>query len=213
MTGTPRSLPRHVRPGVSTSAHETTSNSDRRGEKAEDHPVCLRRAAELREQQGNEKQLVKSAQPGDALAPAHVGPQHADRAERPEQHRQTAGRRQDFTPQRSGIERRNERKRARARSGCWSRRSTTAATPRPPRPARRRSGRAGERERPPAWLSFQDCARTWSILAVNLGRPRRWRAAPTGRAARACDRCAARHRAVHRWRPIALGRPRGATDE
>ena len=79
------------------------------------------------------QELVERAEAVEPVAPADVGPQHAERAERPQQHRQATGRRHALraAPRRH---RGSEGPRsARARSGSTSPRSTTAATP-PPQP-------------------------------------------------------------------------------
>ena len=64
-------------------------------------------AAELGEQQRDEKQLVITTETSQALAPVDIGPKHANNGKRPEQQRETTGQAQYFTPHRREIETRN----------------------------------------------------------------------------------------------------------
>ena len=80
-----------------------------RGEKAVDDVDAALRAAELREQQRNDQQLVKAFESGEAFAPRHIRPEHSDHRNEPEQRRQAAGRRLQFSPHRYDVERRDQR--------------------------------------------------------------------------------------------------------
>ena len=191
---------------------------DRRGEKAEECPLRLSGAAELRQQQRHEEQLVKSAHPGDALleaqvGPRQVGPQHAGHAEPPEQQRQAAGRRHHLTPHRGRIEGRNERNEPEHDQDGGRRR----------RP-RQRDGDGGDQPvgdpgEPRARANVPDHGGRFKIahghghLGGHFHRAWQGRATPTDRVLRASDRCPAPHRAGRRWRGVARGRLQDARGE
>ncbi len=63
----------------------------------------------MNQQQRNNEKPVESAHTAEPLLPRDVGPQHADRREAPEQHRQEAGECRQRAPNRSAIQRRQHR--------------------------------------------------------------------------------------------------------
>jgi hypothetical protein len=81
----------------------------RRRHEPKDHPPRIAAAAKLHKQQRDEKELVESAQPRDALTPTDVGPQHPDGAEHPKQDWQATGGGHELAPNRGEIECRNRR--------------------------------------------------------------------------------------------------------
>src|SRR5262249_41373919 len=78
-------------------------------EKSVNHIDAARRAAELRKQYRNDKELVETLKPFVAIAPGYIRPQHSNKREKPEQHRQSAGGGAQFAARIGNVERRKQR--------------------------------------------------------------------------------------------------------
>ena len=81
----------------------------RGGEEGADHPPSLRGSMELGKQEWNKQQFDESVQAIEALAPADVGPAHAQRGQSHEDQRASASRAEGDAAHRGRFERRQQR--------------------------------------------------------------------------------------------------------